>query len=155
MPRSAGFVLPGASSPSGTLRPEGLATPRLLPPIDSLWQELHELTPERGRLSRLGGAGGRNRRLRPRTVFHRAAPDPVAGEQRAALFRLPFAICGWAYSFPLAAMTLASFEMGARTGTAFHHTLAWLLLAVLTAVVALLSVKTLMAAARGNICVPE
>ena len=70
-------------------------------------------------------------------------------------FRLPFAICGWAYSFPLAAMTLASFEMGARTGTAFHHTLAWLLLAVLTAVVALLSVKTLMAAARGNICVPE
>jgi tellurite resistance protein len=52
-------------------------------------------------------------------------------------------------------MTLASFEMGARTGTAFYHTLAWLLLAVLTAVVALLSVKTLMAAARGNICVPE
>jgi tellurite resistance protein len=70
-------------------------------------------------------------------------------------FRLPFAISGWAYSFPLAAMTLASFEMGARTGTAFYHTLAWVLLAVLTAVVALLSVKTLMAAAKGKICVPE
>ncbi len=70
-------------------------------------------------------------------------------------FRLPFAISGWAYSFPLAAMTLASFEMGARSGLGFYTSLAWLLLAVLTAVVTLLSVKTLIAASKGRICVPE
>lgn len=70
-------------------------------------------------------------------------------------FRLPFAISGWAYSFPLAAMTLASFEMGVRSGLGFYTSLAWLLLAVLTAVVALLSVKTLAAASKGKICVPE
>lgn len=73
----------------------------------------------------------------------------------ARFFRLPFFISAWAYSFPLAAMTIASFEMSARSGSAFHAGLSWVLLATLSAVVALLAVKTLAAAAGHRICVPE
>ena len=69
--------------------------------------------------------------------------------------RLPFAIPAWAYSFPLAAMTLAALEMGARTGSGFHHGLGLILLALLTMVVVLLALKTLGAARKGRICVPE
>lgn len=70
-------------------------------------------------------------------------------------FRLPFFISAWAYSFPLAAMTIATFEMSARSGQAFYAGLSWLMLAVLSGVVALLAFKTLRAASRGQICVPE
>lgn len=70
-------------------------------------------------------------------------------------FRLPFFISAWAYSFPLAAMAIATFEMAARSGQAFYLGLGWVLLAVLSALVALLAIKTLLAAARGKICVPE
>lgn len=57
---------------------------------------------------------------------------------------LPFSISAWAYSFPLAAMTLATFEMNRRTGSSFYGQLAWALLALLTAVVSVLTVKTSM-----------
>ena len=70
-------------------------------------------------------------------------------------FRLPFFISAWAYSFPLAAMTIATFEMSARNGSALLTGLGWLLLTVLSAVVCVLVLKTVIAAARGRICVPE
>lgn len=70
-------------------------------------------------------------------------------------FRLPFFISAWAYSFPLAAMTIATFEMSARSGETIYATLARLMLVVLSAVVALLVLKTLRAARRGQICIPE
>ncbi len=73
----------------------------------------------------------------------------------ARFFRLPFFISAWAYSFPLAAMTIATFEMSARSGMVFYTGLSWLLLVVLSAVVAVLAVKTLIAASQGRICVPE
>lgn len=69
--------------------------------------------------------------------------------------RLPFFISAWAYSFPLAAITIASFEMHARSGTGFYLALGWVLLALVTAVIGTLVVKTLIAAANGRICVPE
>ncbi|THF63345.1 SLAC1 anion channel family protein [Pseudothauera rhizosphaerae] len=70
-------------------------------------------------------------------------------------FRLPFFISAWAYSFPLAAMTIATFEMAAHGGGAFYGGLGWVLLAVLSAVVLALVVKTLLEARAGRICVPE
>ncbi len=70
-------------------------------------------------------------------------------------FRLPFFISAWAYSFPLAAMTLATFEMGARNPAPFYTVLAWVLLTALSAVLALLVLNTLRAAWQGRICVPE
>jgi len=69
--------------------------------------------------------------------------------------RLPFFISAWAYSFPLAAITIATFEMHARNGQPFYGALALLLLAVLTVVLAVLVTKTVLAARRGLICVPE
>ena len=49
----------------------------------------------------------------------------------------------------------AALEMGARTGSGFHHGLGLILLALLTMVVVLLALKTLGAARKGRICVPE
>lgn len=73
----------------------------------------------------------------------------------ARFFRVPFFISAWAYSFPLAAMTLATFEMAARSGQVFYNWLGWALLVLLSAVVSILTMKTLLAALRGRICVPE
>ncbi|MBI4755642.1 MAG: SLAC1 anion channel family protein [Betaproteobacteria bacterium] len=73
----------------------------------------------------------------------------------ARFFRLPFFISAWAYSFPLAAMTIATLVMGVRSGEAFFTWLGGALLAVLTVVVALLAVRTAVAARRGQICLPE
>ncbi|MCW3148126.1 SLAC1 anion channel family protein [Stutzerimonas stutzeri] len=73
----------------------------------------------------------------------------------ARFFRVPFFISAWAYSFPLAALTLATFEMAARTGLVFYGWLAWTLLVLLSSVVAILAGKTVMAAFKGRICVPE
>ena len=70
-------------------------------------------------------------------------------------FRVPFFISAWAYSFPLAALTLATFEMAQRSGLAFYGWLGWTLLILLTAVVAILGGKTAAAAFGGRICVPE
>ncbi len=70
-------------------------------------------------------------------------------------FRLPFFVSAWAYSFPLAAMTIATFERAAHGDGAFYVGLGWVLLAVLSAVVLVLVVKTLQAARAGQICVPE
>ena len=73
----------------------------------------------------------------------------------ARFFRVPFFISAWAYSFPLAALTLATFEMAQRSGLVFYEGLGWTLLILLTGVVALLSGKTLMTVFRGELCVPE
>jgi tellurite resistance protein len=69
--------------------------------------------------------------------------------------RLPFFVSAWAYSFPLAAMTIATFEMSVRTGAGFYSLLAGGLLALLTLLLALLVVKTIRAAQQHRICVPE
>ncbi|WEN42291.1 Tellurite resistance protein TehA [Thauera sp. GDN1] len=50
---------------------------------------------------------------------------------------------------------IATFEMSARSGQVFYAGLSWLMLAVLSGVVALLAFKTLLAASRKQICVPE
>ena len=66
-----------------------------------------------------------------------------------------FFISAWAYSFPLAAITIASFSMARRSGEAFFLGLSGVLLAVVTLVVLLLGFKTVAAARRNAICVPE
>lgn len=69
-------------------------------------------------------------------------------------FRLPFFISAWAYSFPLAAMTIATLAMSERLGGAFV-VIGGVLLAVLSLVLALLTARTAVAVARGEICAPE
>lgn len=76
-----------------------------------------------------------------------------------ALYRkfvgLKFFLSWWAYSFPLAALTIAAMLMYRLTALDFFAALAWALLAVLSAVIALLLARTLKAIATRELCVEE
>lgn len=69
-------------------------------------------------------------------------------------FRLRFFLSTWAYSFPLAAMTIATLVMAEKFGGLFMP-LGWLLLAVLSLVLLLLTLRTALGIMRGEICQPE
>lgn len=69
--------------------------------------------------------------------------------------RLPFFISAWAYSFPLAALTLATLVMSTHLPDPIFTLLGYGLLALLTLVVAVLAVRTLVAVWRREICMPE
>ncbi len=69
--------------------------------------------------------------------------------------RLPFFLSWWAYSFPLAAMSIASMVMAQISGKAFYGYIGLGLLFILSALVLLLFIKTLYAAQHGKICVAD
>lgn len=69
-------------------------------------------------------------------------------------FRVGFFLSAWAYSFPLAAMTIATLIMAEQVGS-FFVPLAWLMLTALSLVLAFLMLRTLQGIMRGEICVPE
>lgn len=66
-----------------------------------------------------------------------------------------FFISAWAYSFPLAATTIATFAMAKRSGISVFNGIAGVLLAIVSLVVIVLIAKTLGAIRRNAICVPE
>lgn len=66
-----------------------------------------------------------------------------------------FFLSAWAYSFPLAATTIASFAMAKRTDIPFFQGIAAALLGIVTLIVLALVAKTLGAISRRAICVPE
>lgn len=69
--------------------------------------------------------------------------------------RLQFFLSWWAYSFPLAAITIASFLMYEQTLINGFALLGWTLLSILTLIVVFLLYKTALAISRHNICQPE
>ncbi|MGE0070749.1 MAG: C4-dicarboxylate ABC transporter, partial [Thiomonas sp.] len=69
--------------------------------------------------------------------------------------KVPFFMSWWAYSFPLAAITIASLSMGSIIGSGFLIGLGGTLLALTTALIALLVVLTLKAIADGKVFIPE
>jgi tellurite resistance protein len=71
------------------------------------------------------------------------------------LLRLPFFLSWWAYSFPLAAITTATWVMVERVGGSGFEMLASALSATLVMAVAGLLWRTGVAIARGEICRPE
>lgn len=75
--------------------------------------------------------------------------------QLGKLARLPFALSWWAYTFPLAALTIANFVMAERAGGEFYRWLGFGFYGVLALVIVGLVVKTVSAMLRGEICVPE
>lgn len=75
--------------------------------------------------------------------------------QVARLMKLPFFLSSWAYSFPLAAITLACLRMHKLTGSLWVGYAAMGLLAVLTLIIAWLVFRTVIAAINRKICVPE
>ncbi len=69
--------------------------------------------------------------------------------------RLPYYVSWWAYTFPLASVTLSSLLMHKLTGLAFYAWLGTLLLVLTSLVVTVVLLQTLSAARRGRICVEE
>lgn len=68
--------------------------------------------------------------------------------------RLQFALSWWAYSFPTAAITIATLVMYEKLGNTLYLGIGGILLAILSGIVGLLVVRTLMAVVKGKICVP-
>lgn len=71
------------------------------------------------------------------------------------LARLPFALSWWALSFPLAALSIASFRFSQLDGSRTHQTIGVIVLALLVVVVAGLIYRTVKAIMRGEVFVPE
>ncbi|MFQ3634089.1 SLAC1 anion channel family protein [Roseiflexus sp.] len=69
--------------------------------------------------------------------------------------RIPFYLSWWAYSFPMAAISIATVLMASKTGMPFFQGLAYVLLIVLAAVITLLLVRTIAAIVQRKICVEE
>lgn len=75
--------------------------------------------------------------------------------QVPSLARLPFAMSFWALSFPVAALTLATYRYAALSGAVGLGALALPFFALLVAIVGGLVLRTAKAILRGEICLPE
>lgn len=75
--------------------------------------------------------------------------------QAPRFIRLKFFLSWWAYSFPLAAITVASLAMYEHSGDTLFLRLAGVLLGIATLVIAGLFARTLLAVVRKEICVEE
>ncbi len=71
------------------------------------------------------------------------------------LAKLQFGLPWWAYSFPMAALTLATFKFYNLTGLAYMKTAGITLYGLTAVLIAILLLNTLKAAMQGKICVPE
>ncbi len=69
--------------------------------------------------------------------------------------RLQFFLSWWAYSFPMAAVTIATLLMYAQTRLVAFRWLSFFLLGLLTLIIAVLVVRTIIGIARREICVEE
>ena len=79
----------------------------------------------------------------------------IVATQAAKFRNMPFALSWWALSFPLAALTIASFGYAEVAGSSAHRMIGAGLLALLVAVVVGLILRTGLAIRDGSICVPE
>ena len=68
--------------------------------------------------------------------------------------KLPFFLSWWAYSFPSAAMTTATFVMAEKVGGAFFQWLALIMLAGLSVLIVWLAINTVRAIGQKKICQP-
>ncbi|MEW6765195.1 MAG: SLAC1 anion channel family protein [Pseudomonadota bacterium] len=69
--------------------------------------------------------------------------------------KVKFALPWWAYSFPMAAITIASMIMLEKLGGAFFASLTPILYTLLVLLIVVLVFNTIRAMMRGEICVPE
>jgi tellurite resistance protein len=75
--------------------------------------------------------------------------------QAKYFMKLSFALPWWAYTFPVAALTIATSVMSEKVGGDFFAVLFPLLLSALVLLVSVISVRTVIAMLRGQVCVPE
>lgn len=69
--------------------------------------------------------------------------------------RIPFFVSWWAYSFPLAAFSIATQIVYRLHGGVFYYLLSWVSLVLVSTVILLLLVRTLRAAADGSLFQPD
>ena len=69
--------------------------------------------------------------------------------------KVPFFISSWAYSFPVAALTIATAKMAGFVPGLFFHVLKFLLLTLVSVLLLWLIIKTLKAIFNKDICLPE
>ncbi|WP_211364117.1 SLAC1 anion channel family protein [Propionivibrio limicola] len=79
----------------------------------------------------------------------------LLGVNARRFLQVGFYVSAWAYSFPLAAMTIATLLMAKRSGVTVFNGLGVALLGLVSVVVTVLIFKTLGAIRRKAICVPE
>jgi tellurite resistance protein len=79
----------------------------------------------------------------------------LVGTQASKFRTMPFALSWWALSFPLAALSIASFGYAEAAGSIAHRFIGAGLLAPLLAIVAGLILRTALAIRAGTICLPE
>ncbi len=70
------------------------------------------------------------------------------------LLRSPFSLAWWAFSFPIAAWSSATLKYAAATGSQFHLQAGRVLFVAVAAMTALLTLRTLHAALRGDLTRP-
>ena len=71
------------------------------------------------------------------------------------LRKIPFFLSAWAYSFPMAAITIASWVMYQTTALSVYKLLGLTFLHILTLIVFVLSAKTIQAIINKKICLPD
>jgi tellurite resistance protein len=69
--------------------------------------------------------------------------------------KVQFALPWWAYSFPIAAITIATMIMQEKVGGLFFQTLSVFLYTILVVLLTTLVIRTIQAMLRGKVCVPE
>lgn len=72
-----------------------------------------------------------------------------------SFYGIKFYLSWWAYSFPVAAVTIASMLMYSKMGNSFIYGLSWLFIAALSAIILFLLYKTIQAICCKTICVEE
>ncbi len=75
--------------------------------------------------------------------------------QMPSLLKLSFSLSFWALSFPLAAITVASFRFADATGSALHLGGGYVLLGALVITIFVLSIRTVQAGLAGEIFQPD
>ncbi len=75
--------------------------------------------------------------------------------QLPKLVRLPFALSWWALSFPVAALTIASFRYAHIMQSMAHQVIGFMSLLTLCVIIAGLVYRTLVAITRDEVCRPE
>ncbi len=79
----------------------------------------------------------------------------LLGTKFNLLAKLKFGLPWWAYSFPMAALTLATFKFYELSGLAYMKTAGITLYVITGVLIFILLLNTLKAAMQGKICVPE
>ena len=75
--------------------------------------------------------------------------------QARRFLQLPFSLSWWAYSFPIAAVTIATLQFYQRTGVPFFAGLSVVLLGLLSVILSGLMARTLVAVFRREVCITE